>query len=332
MKHLLILAAAMIFTAQASAITKVNGAGASFPYPIYSKWFSEYKKVKTDVEFNYQAIGSGGGIRQLIKQTVDFGASDAPMKEKDMKKAAWPVLHIPTVMGAVSVAFNLDGVKALNLDGTTLAKIFMGEIQKWNDPALVALNKGAKLPNADILVVRRSDGSGTTAIFSDYLSTVSPDFKKKIGKGKALKWPATTVGAKGNDGVTGVVKQTKGAIGYVELAYAIKNNLPTAKVKNKSGNFTAPSIKGVSASAAKLKDADYNGDLRISIVDQEGKDVYPISAFTYILLPVTKETVQLKEVKTFINWALTKGQDMAADLHYAPLPKKLRTVLLKKIK
>lgn len=332
MKHLLILAAAMIFTAQASAITKVNGAGASFPYPIYSKWFSEYKKVKTDVEFNYQAIGSGGGIRQLIKQTVDFGASDAPMKEKDMKKAAWPVLHVPTVMGAVSVAFNLDGVKALNVDGPTLAKIFMGSINKWNDPALVALNKGAKLPNADILVVRRSDGSGTTAIFSDYLSTVSPDFKKKIGKGKALKWPATTVGAKGNDGVTGVVKQTKGAIGYVELAYAIKNGLPTAKVKNKNGKFTAPSIKGVSASAAKLKDADYNGDLRISIVDQAGDDVYPISAFTYILLPVTKETVQLKEVKTFINWALTKGQAMAADLHYAPLPKKLTKVLLKKIK
>jgi len=332
MKQLMILAAALIFSAQASAITKVNGAGASFPYPIYSKWFSEYKKVKTDVEFNYQAIGSGGGIRQLIKQTVDFGASDAPMKEKDIKKAAWPVLHVPTVMGAVSVAFNLDGVNALNIDGPTLAKIFMGEIQKWNDPALVALNKGAKLPNADILVVRRSDGSGTTAIFSDYLSTVSPDFKKKVGKGKALKWPATTVGAKGNDGVTGVVKQTKGAIGYVELAYAIKNGLPTAKVKNKSGKFTAPSIKGVSASTAKLKDADYNGDLRISIVDQEGQDVYPISAFTYILLPVTKETTQLKEVKSFLNWALTKGQAMAGDLHYAPLPSKLTKVLLKKIK
>ena len=332
MKHIMILAAAMIFTAQANAITKVNGAGASFPYPIYSKWFSEYKKVKTDVEFNYQAIGSGGGIRQLIKQTVDFGASDAPMKEKDMKKAAWPVLHVPTVMGAVSVAFNLDGVKALNLDGQTLAKIFMGDIQKWNDPAIVALNKEAKLPNADILVVRRSDGSGTTAIFSDYLSTVSPDFKKRVGKGKALKWPATTVGAKGNDGVTGVVKQTKGAVGYVELAYAIKNGLPTAKVKNKNGKFTAPSIKGVSASAAKLKDADYNGDLRISIVDQAGDDVYPISAFTYILLPVTKETTQLKEVKSFLNWALTKGQGMAGDLHYAPLPSKLTKVLLKKIK
>jgi phosphate transport system substrate-binding protein len=332
MKHLLILAAAMIFTAQASAITKVNGAGASFPYPIYSKWFSEYKKVKTDVEFNYQAIGSGGGIRQLIKQTVDFGASDAPMKEKDMKKAAWPVLHVPTVMGAVSVAFNLDGVKDLKVDGPTLAKIFMGSITKWNDPALVALNKGVNLPNADILVVRRSDGSGTTAIFSDYLSTVSPEFKKKVGKGKALKWPATTVGAKGNDGVTGVVKQTKGSVGYVELAYAIKNGLPTAKVKNKNGKFTAPSIKGVSASAAKLKDADYNGDLRISIVDQAGDDVYPISAFTYILLPVTKETTQLKEVKNFLNWALTKGQAMAGDLHYAPLPSKLTKVLLKKIK
>ncbi|TNE98746.1 MAG: phosphate ABC transporter substrate-binding protein PstS, partial [Deltaproteobacteria bacterium] len=169
MKHLLIIAASLFIATQASAVTKVNGAGASFPYPIYSKWFSEYKKVKADVEFNYQAIGSGGGIRQLIKQTVDFGASDAPMKEKDMKKAAWPVLHVPTVMGAVSVAFNLDGVKSLKIDGPTLAKVFMGKITKWNDPALVALNKGLKLPSTDILVVRRSDGSGTTSIFSDYL-------------------------------------------------------------------------------------------------------------------------------------------------------------------
>jgi phosphate transport system substrate-binding protein len=332
MKHLLIIAASLFIATHASAVTKVNGAGASFPYPIYSKWFSEYKKVKTDVEFNYQAIGSGGGIRQLLKQTVDFGASDAPMKEKDMKKAAWPVLHVPTVMGAVSIAFNLDGVKSLKIDGPTLAKVFMGKITKWNDPALVALNKGLKLPSTDILVVRRSDGSGTTSIFSDYLATVSPEFEKEIGRGKALKWPGATVGAKGNDGVTGVVKQTKGAIGYVELAYAIKNGLPTADVKNKNGKYVAPSIKGVSASAATLKDDVYNGDLRISIVDQAGDDVYPISAFTYILLPVTKETTQLKEVKSFLNWALTKGQDMAGDLHYAPLPTKLREVLLKKIK
>ena len=322
-------ALATIFSA--SAVTKINGAGASFPFPIYSKWFSEYKKVKTDVEFNYQAIGSGGGIRQLIKQTVDFGASDAPMKDRDMKKAAWPVHHIPTVLGAVSVVYNVSelNAKGLKLDGMTLANIFQGKITKWNDAAIAKLNSGITLPNKDILIVRRADGSGTTSIFSDYLSSVSPDWKKKIGVGKTLRWPSG-IGAKGNDGVTNMVKQTDGAIGYVELAYALKNNLTSVALKNKAGEYQLPTVDGVSRSAAGLK--DFSGDMRVSIVNAPGKGVYPISAFTYILLPVRKTDKKLSEVKTFLKWALSDGQAFAPKLHYAPLPKKLVKALQPKLK
>ncbi|MGB0452247.1 MAG: phosphate ABC transporter substrate-binding protein PstS [Bacteriovoracaceae bacterium] len=324
MKHLLIWTLSLLATFSiAEAKVKINGAGASFPFPIYSKWFSEYEKVNTEVQFNYQAIGSGGGIRQLIKQTVDFGASDAPMKVKDKKKAAWPVKHVPTVLGAVSVAYNLPSVKkAIKLDGQTLAGIFLTEITKWNDKKIMALNPGITLPNTDILVVRRADGSGTTAIFSDYLSKVSNDWKEKIGTGKTLRWPGTTIGAKGNDGVTGVLKKTKGSIGYVELAYALKNQLPVVSLKNKSGKYVAPSIEGISASAASLK-SDIK-ELAISITDADGDKVYPISAFTYILLPVkSKADAKLMEVKKFLDWALGDGQKYAETLHYAPLPKNL---------
>lgn len=329
MKKLFPLLVAFLLSTQVLATIKVNGAGATFPYPMYSKWFSEYKKVKPDVEFNYQSIGSGGGIRQLIKQTVDFGASDAPMKEKDKKKAAWPVKHVPTVLGAVSIAYNLPSVKELKLDGKTLAAIFLGDIAKWNHSEIQKLNKGIALPNEDILIVRRADGSGTTSIFSDYLSTVSSSWESKVGRGKSLKWPVG-IGSKGNEGVTATVKQTKGTIGYIELAYALKNNLKTVALKNKAGEFQMPSVKGVSLSAASLKSK--GGKVTTSIVDANGKGVYPISAFTYILLPIKEETKQLKEVKNFINWALTKGQAMTKELHYAPLPKSLAKRMLREIK
>jgi len=329
MKKLLPLFISLILSNNTMALIKVNGAGATFPYPMYSKWFSEYKKVKPEVEFNYQSIGSGGGIRQLIKQTVDFGASDAPMKEKDKKKAAWPVKHVPTVLGAVSVAYNLPSVKELRLDGKTLAAIFMGDISKWNHPEISKLNKGINLPNEDILVVRRADGSGTTSIFSDYLSTVSSSWQSKIGRGKSLRWPVG-IGSKGNEGITATVKQTKGTIGYIELAYALKNNLKTVYLKNKAGEFQQPSVKGVSLSAASLKNK--GGKVTTSIVDAPGSGVYPISAFTYILLPIKEETKELKEVKDFLRWALTKGQSMTKALHYAPLPKSLAKRMLKEIK
>lgn len=332
MKSLFLLIATSVISMSALATVKVNGAGATFPYPIYAKWFFEYKKVKKDVQFNYQSIGSGGGIRQLLKQTVDFGASDAPMKDKDLKKAAWPIMHVPTVLGAVSVAFNLKGVGSLKLDGPTIANIFLGKIKKWNHPSIVKDNPGTVLPESDILVVRRSDGSGTTSIFSDYLSKISPDFKKQIGHGKTLRWPSTTIGAKGNEGVTGMLKQMEGSIGYIELAYAFKNHLKTVAVKNQNGKYVAPSIEGISASAAGLKDEVYKGDMRVSIVNAEGDKVYPISAFTFILLPLKKEDTQLKEVKAFLKWALTKGQSFAPELHYAPLPTNLSKILLDKIR
>lgn len=326
--RLVILIASFLLPIAGFAATQINGAGASFPYPIYSKWFAEYNKVKPEVKFNYQAIGSGGGIRQLIKQTVDFGASDAPMRDKDMKKAAWPVMHIPTVLGAVAVTYNVEGIKTdLKLDGETLADIFMGNITKWNDAKIANLNTNVKLPAADILVVRRADGSGTTAIFTDYLSNASKAWKDKYGMGKSLRWP-TGIGAKGNDGVTNMVKQTNGAIGYVELAYAFKNNLNVVALKNKAGEFQAPTVSGVSKAAAKIKD-DGTG-FRVSIVNTEGKGVYPISAFTYILLPEAKNP-KLAEVRTFLKWALKDGQSYASKLHYAPLPKTVTKSVLKQL-
>ncbi len=307
-----------------ATIVKVNGAGASFPYPIYSKWFAEYEKTNKKVKFNYQVIGSGGGIRQLIKKTVDFGASDAPMKEKDQKKADWPIEHVPTVLGAVAIAYNAPGLKTgLKLDGETLANIFLGNITKWNHPALTKLNPNIQLPATDILIVRRADGSGTTAIFSDYLSKVSTEWKQKMGVGKTLRWQ-TGMGARGNDGITYMVKQTPGAIGYVELAYAITNKLNTVALKNQSGKYVQPSPQGVSASSKAMAKA-IDPDFTKSITNAKGKDVYPISAFTFILLPQTKENAaKLKEVKKFLLWALSKErQESVKELHYAPLPHSL---------
>lgn len=312
------------------AAQKINGAGATFPYPIYSKWFSEYQKVNKDVEFNYQSIGSGGGIKQVLAQTVDFGATDAPMTDEELKSAKTPIRHIPTVLGAVTVAYNVKGIsEGLKLDGETLSNIFLGKINKWNDAAIAKLNPKIKLPASDILVVRRSDGSGTTAVFSTFLAEVSAEWKSKVGAGKNINWPAG-IGAKGNEGVTAMVSQTDGAVGYVELAYAINSKLATAAIKNKKGEFVSASVESISKSATTVKDV--SGDLRISVINADGKGVYPISSFTWILLPVNAASVQVKEVQTFLKWALKDGQKFANDLHYAPLPLKMAADLVKTIK
>lgn len=313
-----------------SAAQKINGAGATFPYPIYSKWFSEYQKINKDVEFNYQSIGSGGGIKQVLAQTVDFGATDAPMTDEEMKSAKTPIRHIPTVLGAVSVAYRVEGITtALNLDGDTLAKIFLGTINKWNDAAIAKLNPKAKLPTTDILVVRRSDGSGTTAVFTEYLAAVSADWKSKVGAGKNVNWPAG-IGAKGNEGVTAMISQTDGAIGYTELAYAINAQLKSASIKNSKGEFIAPSVASITSAASSVK--KFDGDLRISIINADQKGAYPISSFTYILLPENAASPQIKATREFLGWALKEGQTYASELHYAPLPKKMSEALLKTLK
>lgn len=313
-----------------SAAQKVNGAGATFPYPIYSKWFSEYQKTHKDVEFNYQSIGSGGGIKQVLAQTVDFGATDTPMTDVELKSAKTPIRHIPTVLGAVVVAFNVKGVTSgLKIDGDTLSNIFLGKITKWNDTAIAKLNPKIKLPATDILVVRRSDGSGTTAVFSNFMAAVSPEWKEKVGAGKNINWP-TGIGAKGNEGVTAMIAQTDGSIGYVELAYAISSKLDTALIKNKKGEFIPASVDSISKAASTVK--DLSGDLRISIVNADGKGAYPISSFTWILLPENPSAAPLKAVREFLQWALKDGQKYAAELHYAPLPKKMADALIKTIK
>lgn len=312
------------------AAQKVNGAGATFPYPIYSKWFSEYQKTNKNVEFNYQSIGSGGGIKQILAQTVDFGATDAPMSDEELKSAKLPIQHIPTVLGAVVAAYNVKGIdNGLKLDGETLANIFQGKITKWNDAAIAKLNPKAKLPASDILVVRRSDGSGTTAIYSGYLAGVSKDWKDKIGAGKNINWPVG-VGAKGNEGVSALVTQTDGAIGYLELTYALSNKINFASLKNKKGEFVSPTVDSVTKAGASVK--DFTGDFRISILNADAKGAYPISSFTWILLPEDKNSAAVKEVKTFLGWALKDGQKMASELNYAPLPAKLSAALLKKLK
>jgi phosphate transport system substrate-binding protein len=306
----------------------LTGAGATFPYPIYSKWFADYA-AKTGVKINYQSIGSGGGIRQLTEKTVDFGASDAPMSDAELAKLPAPVFHIPTVLGAVVVTYNLPDVTTpLKLSGDVLAAIFQGKITKWNAPQITALNSGVKLPSQDILVVHRSDGSGTTYIFSDYLAAVSPDWAKAPGRGKELQWPVG-IGGKGNEGVAGQIKQTPGAIGYVELAYAVQNKLPSALIKNSTGAFIAPSVASVTA-AAQGATAKFppNTDYRVSIVDAPGDSTYPISSFTYLLVYKTQlNATKSKKLVDFLHWALSDGETEAAALDYAPLPPALATRL-----
>src|SRR4051812_8466902 len=274
------LCAALAWPVMASAQLTINGAGATFPYPIYSKWFDAYTKVDPSVRFNYQSIGSGGGQKQISEQTVDFGASDGPMSDENLSKAPGKIVHIPTVAGAVVVTYNLPGAPKLKLDGPTIAAIFMGKIVKWNDPAIAALNAGVKLPKADVVVVHRSDGSGTSYIWTDYLSSVSPPWQSRVGRGTSVKWP-TGLGAKGNEGVAGQVKQLPGAIGYTELIYALQNKMSMADVKNKAGTFVAPSPEAVTAA---LTAATVPDDFRFSIVNPEGANAYPIGGVTWLLI------------------------------------------------
>ena len=314
------LTALVAATGTAHGETLINGAGATFPYPLYSKWFNEYSKVDPTVKFNYQSIGSGGGIKQITAQTVDFGASDKFLSDEELKNAPGKLLHIPTVMGAVVVTYNIPGIgTGLKLKSEDVADIFLGKITKWNDKRITDDNPGVKLPDEPILVVHRSDGSGTTNIFTDYLSNVSGEWVKSVGKGASVKWPVG-LGGKGNEGVAGQVKTTKNTIGYVELAYAFENRLPYASLRNKSGHFVEPSIKATSAAAAgaaKNMPADY----RLSLVNQPGKDSYPIVGFTWLLVyEHQKDPVKGKKLVEFLNWELKKGQRMANALLYAPLP------------
>ena len=301
----------------------LTGAGATFPNPIYTKWFDAYAK-QTGVRINYQSIGSGGGIRQFTEGTVDFGATDGPMNDEQIKAVNGNVLHVPTVLGAVVVTYNLPEVVGtpLRFDGATLADIFLGRITKWNDSRLAALNPSAKLPAKDIIVVHRSDGSGTSFIFTDYLSKVSPTWKEKVGNATSVQWPIG-LGGKGNEGVTQQVKQSDGAIGYVELIYAISNDLPYGDVKNVAGEFVRPSLKSVSAAAASRLPDDT--DFRVSITNPKPADAYPISSFTWLLIqPQPRDPAKGEQLRKFIEWMLQPdAQRMAADLHYAPLPVKL---------
>jgi phosphate transport system substrate-binding protein len=314
--------AASSTTASSSGSVDLTGAGATFPYPIYSKWFSDYAQ-STGVKINYQSIGSGGGIRQLSEETVDFGASDSPMSDDELSKAkGGPILHIPTVLGAVVITYNVPGISSpLKLTPKAIADVFSGRITKWSDTRITSLNPGVMLPASDILVVHRSDGSGTTYIFTDYLSTAVPAWSTSVGKGKEVKWPVG-LGAKGNEGVAGQVKQTPGAIGYVELAYAKQNNLPTAAVQNKAGKLVIPSAAAVTAAASGAAAAlPANTDYRISIADAPGADSYPISSFTWILAyQHQKDPVKGKKLVDFLKWALTSGEAEASALDYAPLP------------
>jgi phosphate transport system substrate-binding protein len=309
-------------TPSSSGSVDLTGAGATFPYPLYSKWFSEYAR-RTGVKINYQSIGSGGGIRQLSEGTVDFGASDSPMSDAEMQKAkGGPIIHIPTVLGAVVVTYNLPGISApINLTARAIADIFSGRITKWSDTRITSLNPGVTLPGTDILVVHRSDGSGTSYIFTDYLSKAVPAWNSSVGKGKEVKWPAG-LGAKGNEGVAGQVKQTPGAIGYVELAYAKQNRLATAAVTNKAGKAVQASVPAVTAAAAGVaRTLPANTDYRISIVDAPGADSYPISSFTWVLVyQHQRDSVKGKKLVDFLNWALTDGESLAPALDYAPLP------------
>ena len=322
-------ATALAGAQNASDGADLTGAGATFPYPIYSKWFSDYA-AKTGVKINYQSIGSGGGIRQLSEQTVDFGASDAPMSDDEMSKAkGGQVLHFPTVLGAVVLTYNVPEItRPLRLTGEVIAEIFLGQVAKWNDPKIVALNPGLKLPASDILVAHRSDGSGTSYIFTDYLTTVSSAWATGPGKGKDVKWPVG-LGGKGNEGVTGIVKQTPGAIGYVELAYAKQNKLPYALIKNATGQFVAPTIESVTAAAAgAARSLPPTTDFRVSIVNAPGKEAYPISSFTWILVYANQtDATKGKKLVDFLRWAFNSGEAAASSLDYAPLPANMIAML-----
>ncbi|MBV9339996.1 MAG: phosphate ABC transporter substrate-binding protein PstS [Acidobacteria bacterium] len=302
---------------------KLNGAGATFPYPIYSKWFSQYHQQHPDIEINYQSIGSGGGIRQVTAGTVDFGASDGPMTDQQLKDAKLKIIHLPTVLGAVVPAYNIPGIKGeLRFTSDILAGIYLGKITSWNDSAIARVNSGVSLPNQPIVVVHRSDGSGTTYIWTDYLSKVSSDWNSQIGKGTSVRWPVG-LGAKGNEGVAGMIRQMDGAFGYIELIYALSNNIAFGSVKNAAGDFVKATLESTTAAAASVKAMP--PDFRVSITNAPGKNAYPISSFTWLLIPADwKDKSKEKVMVDFLNWMLDEGQTMTSQLNYAPLPEAVK--------
>jgi phosphate transport system substrate-binding protein len=320
----------LALTLPALAQTTLNGAGATFPYPMYSKWFSQYHKDHPEVEINYQSIGSGGGIRQVLAGTVDFGASDGPMTNEQLAQAKTKILHVPTVLGADVPAYNLNVSGELKFTPEALAGIFLGKITTWNDPALAKANPELKLPGDPIIVIHRSDGSGTTFIWTDYLSKVSPDWKSQVGTGTSVKWPVG-LGGKGNEGVAGMLRQMPGAIGYVELVYAVQNKIPYGQVKNSAGNFVKASVETVTAAAASMKDMP--ADFRVSIVNAPGKNAYPISSFTWLLIPAqSKDAAKGRILADFLNWMVSDGQRMTTELTYAPLPEDVAAKVKAEIK
>src|SRR5689334_10775210 len=327
----LVMAVIAVFVGVSSAETNLNGAGATFPNPIYSKWFSEYNQQHPDIKINYQSIGSGGGIKQLQSDLVDFGASDGPMTDEQLSQTPSKVLHIPTVLGADVPMYNIAGVTAeLKFTPDVLADLFLGKIKKWNDPRLAKANPGVKFPDEDIVIVHRSDGSGTTYIWTDYLSKVSSEWKDKVGKGTSVNWPVG-LGGKGNEGVAGTVKQTEGSLGYVELIYAVSNKMPYGSVQNPAGSFVKASLDSVTAAAASVKDMPE--DFRVSITNAPGKAAYPISSFTWLLVPAEwADAGKEKAFVDFLNWMVDKGQTMTSALQYAPLPKNVATKVKARIK
>jgi phosphate transport system substrate-binding protein len=319
MRKIVLLLVCVLLALPLMGQTTLNGAGATFPNPMYSKWFSEYHKIHPEVQVNYQPIGSGGGIRQVTAGTVDFGASDMPMTDKQLQEAKQKILNIPTVLGAVVPAYNIPGVSGeVKFTPDALAGIFLGRISKWNDKALTAANPGVNFPDKEIIVVHRSDGSGTSFIWTDYLSKISSEWKSQVGSDTSVKWPLG-IGQKGNEGVAGNIRQLSGSIGYVELIYAVQNNIPYGSVRNSSGAFVKASLESVTAAAAsapKMPD-----DFRVSITNAPGKDAYPISSFTWLLIPSqSKDPAKGKILSDFLNWMVTDGQTMTAALSYAPLP------------
>lgn len=329
MKLNIIAAGTLALVTAVAGAQNINGAGATFPNPIYSKWFSEYSQQHSNVHINYQPIGSGGGIRQVTDGTVDFGASDVTMTDEQLAQAKVKVVALPTVLGAVVPVYNLPGVnKPLNFSGDVIADIYLGKISKWNDPRLAKDNPGVSLPDKAILPVYRSDGSGTTFIFTDFLAKVSPDWNSKVGKGASIKWP-TGIGQKGNEGIAGMVRQAPNSIGYVELIYAIQNKMEFGAVRNSAGKFLRASTAGVTAAAAGAA-KNMPPDYRISITNAPGPDSYPISSFTWLLIPThSADPAKAKVLADFMGWMLDHGQSEAAALSYAPLPKQVQDMVRK---
>jgi phosphate transport system substrate-binding protein len=319
MRKLMLLFVCALLAVPVLGQTTLSGAGATFPYPMYSKWFSEYSKSHSGVEINYQSIGSGGGIRQVTAGTVDFGASDMPMTDKQLQESKTKILNLPTVLGADVPAYNIPGVTGeVKFTPEVLAGIFLGKISKWNDKAITSVNPGVNFPDKDIIVVHRSDGSGTTFIWTDYLSKVSPEWKSQVGSDTSVKWPVG-LGNKGNEGVSGLIRQMSGSIGYVELIYAVQNNIPYGSVRNSAGSFIKASLESVSAAAASAPKMP--PDFRVSITNAPGKDAYPIASFTWLLIPLpSKDPAKGKILNDFLNWMVTDGQKMTGALSYAPLP------------